>query len=96
MGTLDDLVAKDAAYRAEVAACSHDFTGRSLYGEGPVCTRCAVLEVVWMRSEVARLRTLLARARAALDEIFDGPPEVWADWYARNKDVYEREEHHGA
>lgn len=68
--SLDELVAKDAEYRAKVVACSHDFSGRSLHGPGPVCTRCGVLELVWLRSEVARLTGVAPEPRAP------GPVEI--------------------
>jgi hypothetical protein len=71
MGTLDELVAKDAEYRAKVAACAHDFSGRSMYGDGPVCTKCAVLELAWLRGEVSRVRALINRDRTGLAKAID-------------------------
>jgi hypothetical protein len=29
------------------------------------------------------------RLMVALNELFDGPPEVWGDWFDRNKEVYD-------
>jgi hypothetical protein len=39
--------------------------------------------------ELKELREKLRLANAALDELFDGPPEMWGEWFERNKKVYE-------
>lgn len=80
MGTLDDLVEKDRAYRAKVSACSHDFTGRSLHGDGPCCTKCDVQELPWLRGQVEAFRGALKMTlRSAMPRARDNPT-MWDAW----------------
>lgn len=52
-------------------------------GAAHTLERCR--DAVKTRSHVAEQK--LVKASAALREIFDGPPQVWLDWYNRHKDI---------
>jgi hypothetical protein len=80
MGTLDELVAKQAAYEAKVAACPHDFTGRSLYGDGPVCSKCGVLELAWLRRRLGEASGCIKMlVRCAVPNAKEHPT-MWDAW----------------
>ena len=92
MGTLDELVAKDAAYRAKVAACAHDWTRVGEHScECPrECTRCDISELWWLREQV---ETLAARERDhmnAMASLTAKALEAVAVWQQRTAEAYER------
>jgi hypothetical protein len=60
--------------------------------ETAVFTHCAWACRDALIVQRAALRAKLAQAYVALDELFEGPPEVWRDWWDRNKSVYERDD----
>lgn len=92
MGTLDELVAKDAAYRAKVATCAHDWTRVGEHScECPrECARCDISELWWLREQV---ETLAARERDhmnAMASLTAKALEAVAVWQQRTAEAYER------
>jgi hypothetical protein len=79
--------------------CGHDDwrenEGRS--AGSATCRTCGNSCTWWqiayrLKTQRDELRAVVARQRRALDELYDGPPVSWVEWFERNKAVYDEPE----